>query len=336
MSDNFNFTETAVAIFEGLLVYALWHEHVNDKKRQQAIKERVALNVGITNPFLERPVYGFGDIIASIPDIIDRVREPDSYKDIRTGNEILIVGDPQSGKKSLAYEIARLAEIHQAITVYNPRDPETLLHAKNLIQKKQNRIKGLWKKVSRSVTKRPGELLLLPGLQDVNSTTEEPWQQQLDALIEVAGKLSHLLVIGTTDKYSPTGNIAQMFGTVLEIPSVNSGKPHEVQTMLKLGDLRVMSQEWKKSLSETVQGYLDDAIKNKYVLDSIKNDDIIRRILKVRPSMAEVEDIFAHLMSLAIYYKKTNKQSELVISPSTLKTAIPRVIRPATVAQLTQ
>jgi len=323
-------TEVINLFLEAALVLVLRHERTSYLEKRRSIEERVALNIERTDlTHITQPVYALDKLLESIADLIDRVREPELYKNIRAGNEILIVGSPQGGKKALAFEIARLAGIHSAITVYNPRDPETLIHAKKLIEKKPKLIERNWRLVSRSVTRRPTELLLLPGLNDVNIITGEAWHDQLEALIEAASNLPHVLVIGTTDKYTPTGSVASWFGTVLEIPSEHSGEPSSTQGQLNLPSTSTGRGEWEEMIGKIAQGYLDSALKENYILKETSVKSFIKKILKVRPSPAEIQDIFAHLMTLAVYMKKTQKETDLVFTDTSLKTAIRRVIRPA-------
>ena len=39
------------------------------------------------------------DLLTSIADLIDRARNPAAYQDLKIGNEVLIIGPNQTGKK---------------------------------------------------------------------------------------------------------------------------------------------------------------------------------------------------------------------------------------------
>ena len=77
---------------------------------------------------------GLDALITSIADLIDRARTPAEYKDLKIGNEVLVIGPVQSGKKSLAERIAQMAGMERLVTVYNPRDSDALAKAKSIVR----------------------------------------------------------------------------------------------------------------------------------------------------------------------------------------------------------
>src|SRR3984885_14112104 len=77
---------------------------------------------------------GMEELLSSIADRIDRGRDPAAYQDLKIGNEVLIIGPNQPGKKSLAHRIAQLAGMDRVVTVFNPRDSDALAKAKSLVR----------------------------------------------------------------------------------------------------------------------------------------------------------------------------------------------------------
>lgn len=92
------------------------------KRRERVYLSLEDVPVSSLNPRLA----GMDDLLASIADLIDRARSPTAYQDLKIGNEVLIIGPNQSGKKSLAHKIALLAGMDRLVTVYNPRDADAL------------------------------------------------------------------------------------------------------------------------------------------------------------------------------------------------------------------
>ena len=98
-------------------------------------KERIDLSLEDEMVSTIRPrVAGMDDLLASIADLIDRARNPAAYQDLKIGNEVLIIGPHQTGKKSLAQRIAQLAGMDRVVTVFNPRDSDALAKAKSLVR----------------------------------------------------------------------------------------------------------------------------------------------------------------------------------------------------------
>jgi len=48
---------------------------------------------------------GMDDLLTSIEDLVDRARFPTAYQELKIGNEVLIIGPSQSGKKSPAWSV---------------------------------------------------------------------------------------------------------------------------------------------------------------------------------------------------------------------------------------
>ena len=118
------------------------------------------------------------DLLSSIADLIDRARNPAAYQDLKIGNEVLIIGPNQTGKKSLAQKIAQLAGMDRVVTVFNPRDSDALAKAKSLVRGYK------WQKV----------MLLLPRIDLAYQQGDPEVLTELDALIETTSERQNVLV----------------------------------------------------------------------------------------------------------------------------------------------
>ena len=274
---------------------------------------RIALNIEIVDPKKNtQPVYGLDPITSGLHDFIDRARNPRAYAELDAGNEILIVGPEQAGKKALALHIAQLADIGRVVIVYNPRDADVLARAKSMIENRPS----LWRRIVRSfalhedLPRSQKTMLLLPGLDPANGNKGEAWCDQLEALIETASSLPHVLIVGTAATYERKGEVASWFGTVLPLPEEGSAG-------------------WDDMIKQIADGFLEAALKAKYRLaDDFQSHDFIERILRGRPNPAEVKDIFAHCKTLATYKQRKDRGAQLLFTPEILATAIKRVIPP--------
>ena len=133
---------SALLITEQVLVFAVFVgsvaalpafiEFVTEVRKR---KERIDLSLEDEVASTLRPrVAGMDDLLTSIADLIDRARNPAAYQDLKIGNEVLIIGPNQTGKKSLAQKIAQLAGMDRVVTVFNPRDSDALAKAKSLVR----------------------------------------------------------------------------------------------------------------------------------------------------------------------------------------------------------
>ena len=132
-------SNSALLITEQLLVFAVFVgsvaalpafiEFVTEVRKR---KERIDLSLEDEVASSLRPrVAGMDDLLNNIADLIDRARNPSAYQDLKIGNEVLIIGPNQTGKKSLAQKIAQLAGMDRVVTVFNPRDSDALAKAKD-------------------------------------------------------------------------------------------------------------------------------------------------------------------------------------------------------------
>ena len=119
---------SALLITEQVLVFAVFVgsvaalpafiEFITEMRKR---KERIDLSLEDEVASSLRPrVAGMDDLLDSIADLIDRARNPAAYQDLKIGNEVLIIGPNQTGKKSLAQKIAQLAGMDRVVTVFNP------------------------------------------------------------------------------------------------------------------------------------------------------------------------------------------------------------------------
>ncbi len=285
--------ELGTLVAEGVIAVALLPEllkHIAERSERHA---RIGLNIEVLDPRrISQPIFGIDQFAAQIGDLIDRASKPETYSGLDVGNEILIVGSVQAGKKALALHIAKLAGMSRVIVVYNPRDADVLARAKSMIERRSSSEKTM---------------LLLPGLDLVNSNSGEAWHDQLEALIETASSLPHILVVGTAKKYERNGEVASWFGTVLPLPEEKT-------------------PAWDAMIKQIAEGFLEATHKAYYRLSGIEQGDFIGRILAVAPNPAEVKDIFAQCQTLATHRLQYRQNDALVFTPEILTIAIERVI----------
>lgn len=295
--------ELGTLLAESAIAVALAPEFLKHRSERAERAARIGLNIEVLDPRkLSQPIFGMEKISSHITDLIDRASAPDAYASLDVGNEILIVGPEQSGKKALALHIAKLVGMSRAIIVYNPRDADVLARAKYMIEQTP-----------------PGQktMLLLPGLDPAYGNKGEAWCDQLEALIETASALPYVLIIGTVRHYERTGEVASWFGTVLPLPEENS-------------------DDWKYLIRHIAEGYLDTAMQTKplpYQLAGIDRDEFIRHILEVTPNPAEVRDIFAQCQTLATHRLRQKLSHSLQFTPEVLEIAVERVIPPTSTTE---
>lgn len=281
--------------------------HLTERKERAA---RIRLNIETVDPKkVTKPVYGLDGLTEQIGGLIDRVKNPESYASVDSGNEILIVGPEQGGKKALALHIARVTGITRVIVVYNPRDADVLARAKSMIEDEPT----FWSRAARSLTRQKPPhtektMLLLPGLNPVDENKGAAWLDQLAALIEAAGDNPNVLIVGTAETSQRNGVVASWFGTTLTLPEAK--------------------EDWNKMLKQIACGYLDAMLGNGYVLSEITRDDFVGKILTKDPSPAEIVDTLMHCEAEAIYdTRQGNKRAKAhAITPVILEKAIIRAI----------
>ncbi|MDX2027368.1 MAG: hypothetical protein SFW62_01885 [Alphaproteobacteria bacterium] len=243
---------------------------------------------------------GLDELLDDIRDLIDRARHPKAYAELSLGNEMLIVGPPLSGKKTLARRIAKEAAFDHIITVHNPRNTDALVRAKRLMQRAGD------KKV----------MLLLPRLDLVDEHANDEVLAELDALIEATSELPHALVVGTTSRLVANGEIDNLFGTTLMLP----GAPVVPVPQAPL------QAETHRMLAGVAEYYLDRALRDGYHLADISRDGFVARLLMSVFNSAQIEDILVLCQTAAIYRQRMGQAKEREISSEILEIMIRRVV----------
>ena len=210
MFDPVAASDNALLITEELLVFAtvvgsaaalpVLIEFITERRKR---KERIDLSLEDEPVSALHPrLAGMDGLLDSIADLIDRARNPAVYGELKIGNEVLIIGPNQSGKKSLAQKIAILAGMERIVTVYNPRDSDALAKAKGLVR-------GY---------KRSKVLLLLPRIDLAYQQSNPELLTELDALIETTSERQNVLVIATTVSFEADSDLDNIFGIKIALP----------------------------------------------------------------------------------------------------------------------
>ena len=290
---------TIAAVLEAVVLLPILLEFLIERRKR---KHAVELSLEIVSVAgLDVPMAGIDDLLADIRDLIDRARHPEAYAELRLGNEILIAGPALSGKKALAKRIAIEASFDRIIIVHNPRNVDALARARHLALR-----------VHRQKT-----LLLLPRLDLIDEREDEELLAELDALIESTSELSHMLVIGTTNKLIEGSEIDHLFGVTLTLP----GAP------VIAAPTQPLQTDVHRMLAGVAEFYLDRTIKAGYRLVDISRDGVIARILLDVTNPAQIEDCIVLCQTSSIYRQRTGgKGTERVITPDILELAMRRVV----------
>ncbi len=301
-------SEQALLITEQLLVFATvigsvgmlpaLIEFVSDRRKT---KERIDLSLEDEPVDVLRPrLAGMDALLASIEDLVDRARHPEVYEDLRLGNEVLIIGPAQSGKKSLAQTIAKRTGMERLVTVYNPRDSDALAEAKSLVRGYK------WKRV----------MLLLPRIDLAYKESDPEVLAELDALIESTSERANVLVVATATTFVPDSDLDNTFGIKLVLPGAEV-----LET-----DRREIPEDAQKMLADVAAFYLGEARRRGFALEGLSEAEYCRAVLDGAMNPAEIEDIVTLCETTALYRRRTKQSSRLVITPEILETAIGRVV----------
>jgi hypothetical protein len=264
-------------------------------------KERIDLSLEDEVVSTIRPRFaGMDDLLASIADLIDRARNPAAYQDLKIGNEVLIIGPHQTGKKSLAQRIAQLAGMDRVVTVFNPRDSDALAKAKSLVR-------GY---------KRQKVMLLLPRIDLAYQQGNPEVLTELDALIETTSERQNVLVAATTVSFEANSELDNIFGIKLVLPGARVGKAHRVE----------ITDDAQRMLAEVAAYYLGEAKRRGFVLQGLDERIFCERILESVINPAEVEDIVALCETTALYRKRSKQATDLVFTSEILELAMARVV----------
>jgi hypothetical protein len=273
-------------------------DFISDRRKR---RERVYLSLeDVPVSSLSPRLAGLDELLKSIADLVDRARTPAAYQDLKIGNEILIIGPNQSGKKSLAQRIAQLAGMERLVTVYNPRDSDALAKAKGIVR-------GY---------KRKKVMLLIPRIDLAYRMDDPVLLAELDALIETTSERTNVLVVATTVWFSANSDLDNIFGTKLALPGAG----------LNPADRPEISGEAKRVLSEVTHFYLTVAQKRGFQLSGISEEEFRSRILEIVVNPAEIEDIVVLCETTAIFRKRSKQTTGAIITREILDTAIRRVV----------
>lgn len=269
-------------------------------------RERVALSMDNEPVGTELPqLAGLDNLLADIADMIDRARFPAAYRDLKLGNELLIIGPHLSGKKSLARRVAQLAGMSRIITIYNPRNSDALAKAKSILRRKTD------EKVT----------LLLPNLDQVfesdgpQSDRDEEVEAELDALIETVSNRPNVLVIATASKLVEGDDLDNLFGMKVILPGA-------APIVRRPGTL---TPEHKALLREVATYYLKRANEAGCALSGMSAAEAIERILSRAGNAAEVEDIVEAARTTAIFNQRVQNGPQQ-ITQEMLDKAVRRVM----------
>jgi len=301
-------SDNALLITEEMLVFAtvigsaaalpVLIEFITERRKR---KERIDLSLEDEPVSALHPrLAGMDGLLDSIADLIDRARNPAVYGELKIGNEVLIIGPNQSGKKSLAQKIAILAGMERIVTVYNPRDSDALAKAKGLVR-------GY---------KRPKVLLLLPRIDLAYQQSNPELLTELDALIETTSERQNVLVIATTVTFEADSDLDNMFGIKIALPGA------EVKHRSR-GEIH---EDAQRVLAEVARYYLDMAVSRGFRLEEMTPDEFCGRILQAVINPAEIEDIVVLCETAALYRKRKRDETALKFTADILETAIRRVV----------
>ncbi len=301
-------SDQALLITEQLLVFATvigsvgmlpaLIEFVSDRRKT---KERIDLSLEDEPVDALRPrLAGMDELLASIEDLVDRARHPEVYEDLKIGNEVLIIGPAQSGKKSLAQTIAKRTGMERLVTVYNPRDSDALAEAKSLVRGYK------WKRV----------MLLLPRIDLAYKESDPEVLAELDALIESTSERANVLVVATATTFVPDSDLDNTFGIKLVLPGAEV-----LET-----DRREIPEDAQRMLADVAAFYLSEARRRGFALEGMADAEYCRAVLDGAMNPAEIEDIVTLCETTALYRRRTKQTAKLVITPEILETAIGRVV----------
>ncbi len=263
-------------------------------------RERIYLSLeDVAVSTLTPRLAGLDPLITSIADLIDRARNPAEYKDLKIGNEVLVIGPVQSGKKSLAERIAQMAGMERLVTVYNPRDSDALAKAKSIVRGYKS------KKV----------MLLLPRIDLAYKESDPDVLTELDALIETTSERHNVLVVATTVTFEANSDLDNLFGIKLTLPGAQ----------VTHGGNREIPEDAREMLAEVAVFYLKEAQRQGFRLQDMTEEQFRARVLESAINPAEIEDIVVLCQTTALYRRRTGAAQDLIFTREILETAISRV-----------
>lgn len=270
-------------------------------------KRRERIDLSLEDEAVEQlhpRLAGMDELLASIEDLIDRARFPQAYQDLKIGNEVLIIGPSQSGKKSLAQILAKATGMERLVTVYNPRDSDALAKAKSLV----------------SGYKRKKVMLLLPRIDLAYKESDPEVLTELDALIESTSERQNVLVIATAVSFEPDSDLDNLFGIKLALPGA------EVVGVNRRNIPDDVQPEVRRMMAEVARYYLAEAQRRGFQLREMSEEEFCTLVLSEAMNPAEIEDIIVLCETAALFRRRTGRNNSLIITREILSTAIARVV----------
>jgi hypothetical protein len=301
-------SDSALLITEELLVFATvvgsvaalpaFIEFISDVRKR---RERINLSLEDVNVNTLSPrLAGLDDLLEGIADLIDRARNPAAYQNLKIGNEVLIIGPNQSGKKSLAQKMAQMAGMERLVTVYNPRDSDALAAAKSIVRS----------------YKRQKVMLLLPRIDLAYQQSDPQLLTELDALIETTSERQNVLVVATTVFFEANSDLDNIFGIKLSLPGAQMNQASREEIPEDAGQM----------LAKVAAFYLREAQQRGFRLQGLSEAEFTDRILECVINPAEIEDIVVLCQTTALYRQRMRRTTGLIFTPEILETAIARVV----------
>jgi hypothetical protein len=247
---------------------------------------------------------GMDELLRSIEDLVDRARNPDAYQELKIGNEVLIIGPSQSGKKSLAQTLAKATGMERLVTVYNPRDSDALAKAKSLV----------------SSYKRKKIMLLLPRIDLAYKESDPEVLTELDALIESTSERQNVLVVATAVSFEPDSDLDNLFGIKIALPGANVAADSRRELPAEL------LPEVKEMMADVARFYLAEAKRRGFAVQGMTEEEFCGLILAEAMNPAEIEDIVVLCETSALYRRRTKQTSDLLFTREILDTSIARVV----------
>ncbi len=305
-------SDTALLFTEQLLVFATvigsvaalpsFIEFITELRKR---KERIDLSLEDEAVDQLHPrLAGMDALLTSIEDLVDRARFPQAYQDLKIGNEVLIIGPSQSGKKSLAQTLAKATGMERLITVYNPRDSDALAKAKSLV----------------SSYKRRKIMLLLPRIDLAYKESDPEVLTELGALIESTSERQNVLVIATAVSFEPDSDLDNIFGIKLALPGA------EVIGVNRRTLPDDAQPEVQQMMSQVARFYLAESERHGFQLEDITPTEFCDLILAEAMNPAEIEDIVTLCETTALFRRRTNRTPTLLLNREILDIAIARVV----------
>jgi hypothetical protein len=265
------------------------------------LKERIQLSLEDAPPPAEPVVLaGLEELEAGIEDLVDCARYPEAYRQGNRDNEIVIIGPPMSGRRSLAQRFAQRASLDRVITVYNTRHPEVLSEAKRLIGK----------------NRRARTMLLLPDLDKAFARDDDELRAELITLIETAASHDRITVIATATEFVPDSDLDNLFAIKLVMPTI------QLQAMT----MRTHNREAHRLHLAVAKHYVRQALEHGLILKGLDEEQVVMTISARAGNPAEIRDIVNLAMLTGTWHQRQSGETVPVLTRFTLEAALNRVV----------